>query len=97
MNPPPESTSKNSESLKKIKDDLFLKMKPNSAAKGILEDLDDTSCFLCQNVATTFLELRRNDKKNSSFLRDMALEMCLDLEIQPEDVCVGIIDLHLVF
>ena len=71
-------------------------MKPNPTAKGILEDLGGTACFLCQNVATMLLELRRNDKKNATFLKEITVEMCLDFEIQPEDVCVGLIDLHLV-
>lgn len=52
-------------------------------------------CATCTAVADAVLLARREGASNLD-LRDSVVELCVDLEIETEDVCVGAIDRNIV-
>lgn len=55
---------------------------------------DDFLCGACQSVVSQFLEMRRVELLSVQAMKNLALEMCVDFEIQSEEVCHGIIEFN---
>lgn len=55
---------------------------------------DDFLCAACQSIVTRFLEMRRVELLSVQAMKNLALEMCVDFEIQSEEVCHGIIEFN---
>lgn len=51
-------------------------------------------CGMCNSIFNEFLTMRRVQKQSDKFLKNLALEMCVDFEIQSEEVCQGMIELN---
>lgn len=51
-------------------------------------------CGVCYSIFNQFLTLRRVQKQTDAFLKNLALELCVDFEIQSEEVCHGIIEIN---
>lgn len=56
--------------------------------------VDDFLCGACQSVVSQFLEMRRVELLSVQAMKNLALEMCVDFEIQSEEVCHGIIEFN---
>lgn len=80
-----------SEDYKNILQNINFVSSRNQAEDDIANVLD---CILCQSFVNDFLNLRRISLRNQKQLRNLAIELCTDLEIQSEEVCTGIIDLN---
>lgn len=81
-----------SEDFKRILQNINFNTFRNQAQDDIADVLD---CLLCQSVVNDYLNLRRVALRNQKHLRNLAIELCTDLEIQSEEVCTGIIDLNI--
>lgn len=51
-------------------------------------------CGICYSVFNMFLNMRRVQKRDDTFLKRLSLELCVEFEIQSEEVCHGIIELN---
>lgn len=51
-------------------------------------------CGMCLSVVNEFLSLKRIQMLNEQSLKALAVEFCVDLEIQSEEVCHGVIELN---
>lgn len=49
---------------------------------------------VCLSVFSEFLNMRRIQLQSDKYLKDLALEMCVDFEIQSEEVCHGAIEFN---
>lgn len=78
-----------SNSLKKIVENIPNK---NTRQEGALEA--GFLCGICNSIFNQFLNMRRVQKQSDKFLKNLALELCVDFEIQSEEVCHGIIELN---
>ena len=60
------------------------------------EDVIEASflCGLCNSIFNEFLNMRRVQKQSDKFLKNLALELCVDFEVQSEEVCHGLIELN---
>lgn len=55
---------------------------------------DELLCGACLSVVAQFLEMRRVELLSVQAMKNLALEMCVDFEIQSEEVCHGIIEFN---
>lgn len=76
-----------SERLRKVVENL----NPDSPRNDVV---DDFLCGACQSVVSQFLEMRRVELLSVQAMKNLALEMCVDFEIQSEEVCHGIIEFN---
>lgn len=76
-----------SERLRKI----VANLNPESSRNDLV---DDFLCGVCQSVVSQFLEMRRVELLSVQAMKNLALEMCVDFEIQSEEVCHGIIEFN---
>lgn len=51
-------------------------------------------CGMCYLVMNELLNMRRVQNKSEENIKRLALEMCVDFEIQSEEVCHGVIELN---
>lgn len=63
-----------------------------SSRKGEIED--GFLCGMCFSIVGDFLNMRRVLNESEQFLRNLTLELCVDFEIQSEEVCHGVIELN---
>jgi sphingomyelin phosphodiesterase len=49
-------------------------------------------CGLCYVVINNLFWMRRVQKRSDEYLTNLAMKMCVDLEIQSEEVCHGVIE-----
>lgn len=75
-----------SEVMKEIYSELS---KTQTKAK---EGQNSFACGMCYTVMNYVLLLRRIQKKSDEYLKNLAMKMCIDLEIQSEEVCYGVIE-----
>lgn len=80
-----------SEDYKNILQNINIESFRNQAQDDIADVFD---CILCQSVVTDLLNLRKISLRNQKQLRNLAIELCTDFEIQSEEVCTGVIDLN---
>jgi sphingomyelin phosphodiesterase len=55
---------------------------------------DGFLCGLCFSVVDELLKMRRVEMASEQYLKNLALELCVDFEIQSEEVCHGFIELN---
>lgn len=78
-----------SESLMQI----IKKISTQSARQG--GDLENGFlCGMCTSVVDDFLSLRRIQSQSEQSLKALAVELCVDFEIQSEEVCHGIVQFN---
>lgn len=51
-------------------------------------------CGMCTSVVDDFLSLRRIQSQSEQSLKALAVELCVDFEIQSEEVCHGIVQFN---
>lgn len=55
---------------------------------------DDFLCGICMSIIGNFLNLRRVQMQSEAALKRLAIEMCVDFEIQSEEVCSGLVEFN---
>lgn len=75
-----------SERMKKIYSNI-----PLSNTRGVENSF---LCGMCYVIVDNFLWMRRIEKLNDEFLESLAISICVDLEIQSEEVCNGIVEFN---
>jgi hypothetical protein len=73
-----------SEEMKKIYNEI-----ETSETRGVQSSF---VCGMCYVVINNLLWMRRIEKRSDEYLTNLAMKMCVDLEIQSEEVCHGIIE-----
>lgn len=58
------------------------------------EVVDGFLCGICFSVVNQFLNMRRVELQSGPEIKKVAQELCVDFEIQSEEVCHGVIDLN---
>nr|CAD7402584.1 unnamed protein product [Timema cristinae] len=58
------------------------------------EPYDDITCILCSAAVIEVLDIY-NQNKSADALRSVAIQLCITFNLASEDVCIGIIDVHL--
>jgi sphingomyelin phosphodiesterase len=51
-------------------------------------------CGMCYSVVEDFFWIRRTQKESDEFMKSLAIALCVDLEIQSEEVCHGIVEFN---
>lgn len=54
----------------------------------------DFLCGVCYSIFGEVLNMRRVELQSDKYFKDLALELCVDFEIQSEEVCHGVIELN---
>lgn len=70
---------------------IVANLNPESSRDGLV---DEFLCGACHSVVEQFLEMRRVELLSVQAMKNLALEMCVDFEIQSEEVCHGIIEFN---
>lgn len=77
-----------------------LKMTPATLRRQEVENLpsekQDVTCLMCRAVVNTFLDYRRVEKYDDEDMVQEAIDLCTSLNLQPENVCEGLIRMHMV-
>nr|CAD7605997.1 unnamed protein product [Timema genevievae] len=58
------------------------------------EPYDDITCILCGAAVIEVLDIY-NQNKSADALRSVAIQLCTTFNLASEDVCIGIVDVHL--
>ncbi|CRK90511.1 CLUMA_CG004132, isoform A [Clunio marinus] len=58
------------------------------------EDSDSFICTMCPIVVNNFLVMRRVQNLKKDYLMKLALNMCVNFELQSEEVCKGVIEVN---
>lgn len=70
----------------------------NIPMKGIRNDGDvdegNFMCNVCDSILGDFLIMRRVQMKSDKYLKDLAVALCVELEIQSEEVCYGVVEVN---
>lgn len=82
-------TDTRSEGLKQIVTKISLQ---NSRQDGDLES--GFLCGMCLTVVDDFLSMRRTLMHSEQSLKTLAVELCVDFEVQSEEVCHGVVELN---
>lgn len=75
-----------SDAMKEIYSELSV---TQAKSKGVTSSF---ACGMCYVVVNNWLWMRRVQKRSNEYLKNLAMKMCVDLEIQSEEVCHGIIE-----
>lgn len=75
-----------SETLNKIYDNI-----PLFGTRGAK---DSFLCIMCYAVIDNFFWYRRIEQQSDSFMKNLAVDLCVDLELQSEEVCHGIVEFN---
>lgn len=77
-----------------------LKQTPTTFRRHDMDDLppekQDITCLMCRAVVNTFLDYRRVEEYDDEDMAQEAIDLCTSMNLQPENVCEGLIRMHMV-
>lgn len=72
--------------------EIIAKISTNISRKSVQ---DSFLCAMCFQLVDELLSRRRIQLQSEAFIKKLALELCVDFEIQSEEVCHGVIEFNM--